>query len=860
MPVGIRQLCSVGLVSLCALVGGLVFASAPAMAAAEAPKVEEAFTSNVTSSSATLNATVNPGGVATTYKFEYALVGGVFAPVAESEGSGTLPAGTTGVALSVHVQQGLLPNASYEFRVVASNTVEGVSGGPVSFTMQETGGEFVLPDGRQYEMVTPPQKEGALFLRHAYFYEQGDARLMQAAADGNAIADLAKAPTEVEAQGNAIPLVSVLSTRGPDGWSSQVIAPPRDRVATSTGTEGGEYRMFSEDLSRAIVEPIGPFEALSPEATEQTPYLRTDYLNGNIDEHCQTGCFQPLVTRSDDTASPFEPFGEPGCVKAFCGPELVGASPNLDYVIFSSVPLTSDPTGLYEWSAGEPASERLQPMSVLPESEGGGAVGGGPDGDGRGVPGSGIEPLTNGGWYFFSYGGHLYVHDSVKDESFRLDVARGVGEPPTGAAEFLYASSDGSRVFFSDSEQLTSAVGGGIYDCQVVEVAGALTCGELELTDLESTGLSAGALLGGSEDASYLYFTGTGGTLYVDYYNGREWTTTKGLAGFSTYAAEFGKGNLYRVSPNGEWLAFMSSEELTGYDNHDAIYGQPDKEVYEYNARTERLVCASCDPTGVRPVGVDTNASLGWVAANVPGWTAYTDAGSSDPPLHQPRYLSDSGRLFFESVDALVPADVDGTEDVYEYEPTGVPAGEHACSASSTSASEVYKPARSFEAGGMRGEEGAGCVALISAGTSSEESSLIDASETGGDVFFLTTSKLAPQDFDDAPDVYDAHECTSESPCIPLPASPLPPCTTEASCKPSPKPQPSIYGLPASATFTGSGNVVSSTSSPPRRVTKKEARCRQGKKLSHGRCLGIKRKLKKSKKINRASNHRRANR
>jgi hypothetical protein len=59
---------------------------------------------------------------------------------------------------------------------------------------------------------------------------------------------------------------------------------------------------------------------------------------------------------------------------------------------------------------------------------------------------------------------------------------------------------------------------------------------------------------------------------------------------------------------------------------------------------------------------------------------------------------------------------------------------------------------------------------LISSGESAQESAFLDASESGGDVFFMTTAKLAPpQDFDHAYDIYDAHECTSASPCIPHP-------------------------------------------------------------------------------------------
>ena len=59
-----------------------------------------------------------------------------------------------------------------------------------------------------------------------------------------------------------------------------------------------------------------------------------------------------------------------------------------------------------------------------------------------------------------------------------------------------------------------------------------------------------------------------------------------------------------RVSPDGRYLAFMSARSLTGYDNLDANSGQPDEEVFLYRRRKPGgLVCASCDPTGARPVG-----------------------------------------------------------------------------------------------------------------------------------------------------------------------------------------------------------------------------------------------------------------
>jgi hypothetical protein len=220
-------------------------------------------------------------------------------------------------------------------------------------------------------------------------------------------------------------------------------------------------------------------------------------------------------------------------------------------------------------------------------------------------------------------------------------------------------------------------------------------------------------------------------------------------------------------------------------------------------------MCASCDPTGARPVGVEEyklepnhgglvgGPRATWeihalVAANVPGWTANASGVTQEKERYQPRYLSDSGRLFFNTVNALVPQDVNGTQDVYEYDPLGLEGSE------GKSVCEASSPAFSAASGG--------CVSLISSGSSNQESAFMDASESGDDVFFLTSAKLSPLDVDTSRDIYDAHVCTTAEPCITFPNVQSPPCTTEASCKAAPTPQPSIFGSPSSQTFQGLGN------------------------------------------------------
>jgi len=103
---------------------------------------------------------------------------------------------------------------------------------------------------------------------------------------------------------------------------------------------------------------------------------------------------------------------------------------------------------------------------------------------------------------------------------------------------------------------------------------------------------------------------------------------------------------------------------------------------------------------------------------------------------------------------------------------------------------------------------------LISSGTSAEESVFLDASgmgpggSEGEDVFFLTAAKLSPADTDTALDVYDAHVCSSASPCPAGTVTVPPACSDTESCRAggASNPLPEVYGAPASATFAGPGN------------------------------------------------------
>jgi hypothetical protein len=784
------------------------------------PGIDHQSAAAVTSTSATLQAEIDPDGVDTTYYFQYGTSAGYGSAVPAPPGL-DLASGKGDVAVSLHLQ-GLASGTTYHYRVVAVSEAGGepvtVEGSDETLTTQPAGGGAIaLPDGRQWEMVSPPNKLGSAILG-----SNGEGDDIQAAADGSGITYGATSPFVADPAGARSPEVEqMLSTRdAPGNWSTADLVTPHNEgsVPIQLGNVD-EYKLFSTDLSLGVVEPQGatPLPPLAP-SEEATVYLRT-----------ASGGYRAVVTSADLQAP-----GETLRSKAH-GSEayFVGASRDLSHILLISEAALAPgaPAGgeLYELSGGRP-----QLVSVLPNRQPAtrallGEDGGFGSGDTRmAVSGDGERVVWEG------ESGHHYLRDLDRGETVAIDAAQGVTQPPSSNSAYQTASADDSRVFFTSPEHLTADstaanAAGGLGDLYVFEVtsgkseplAGSLT----DLTVAPDADETAGVrgVIGASEDGSDVYFVaagvlgdgaehgaGNGGdNLYVEHYDeaGKRWTSPHFIAALAegdalSWGGRGGENLSYltsRVSPDGEYLAFMSERSLTGYENRDASSGVPDEEVFLYDSGTGRLACASCNPTGARPQGVfrggtyeerlwDFGGLWGerWVAGDIPGWTAAT-LGKS---LYQARYLSNSGRLFFNSSDALVPSDVNGEEDVYEYEPTGVAGCGEASPGASVAATE------------------GGCVGLISAGTSSEESAFMDASESGADVFFLTESRLSSQDYDNSLDLYDAHECTATSPCAPATSLAPPPCTTGDACKSGPTPQPTLFGAPSSETFSGAGNVA----------------------------------------------------
>ncbi len=804
------------------------------------PTIEHEAPTEVAGTSATLTAQLKPTGPDTTYYFQYgtAICAAVPSPCSDLPAAPGLDIGSGFVSQSVSVHvQGLQPGTTYHFRVVAVNELGTSDGAEGLFATQAAGGESVLPDGRSWELVTPPYKQGAGI--DGIGNEQGAD--IQAAADGTAITYAANAPFEANPAGSrTLEVTQVFSARrAPGSWETRDITTAHDEGATPVAVgHSAEYKLFSSDLSLGLTEPEGdtPLPPL-PAGAEKTIYLRT-----------ASGGYMALVTSGNVPAG--TRFGGNG--QGAGDVQFVSATPDFSHIVINSaVGLTSTPGdegGLYEWSAG-----KLQLVSVLPHKEPTRAS----LGDRGAIVRHAISDDGSRVVFKANTGERLYMRDVARKETVQVDAAQGAPEPASPQSQYSTASSDGSRVFFTNAQRLTAdstaSNGEDLYVFEVTSPKDQPLAGSLkDLTVDANAGESADVrgVIGASEDGSYIYFVANGVlgdgaehgarkgdceqttqaakqtcNLYVARYDHatNAWAPPVFVATLSgADAPSWGHGGAdltymtSRVSPNGRYLAFMSDRSLTGYENRDANSGVPDEEVYLYDASAGHVVCASCDPTGARPAGllegdryeenlVDYAKTWGgrWLAANIPGW----DSADLGHALYQSRYLSDSGRLFFNSSDALVPGDVNGKEDVYEYEPSGV---------------GTCQGAGHGQNAGVVFSEGAdGCVGLISSGTSAEESAFMDASETGGDVFFLTLSRLSPSDNDTSIDLYDAHECAGASPCAPPAALAPPACTTGDACKAAPTPQPAAFGAPASATFSGAGNVTPSSS--PAAVTPRSA-------------------------------------
>jgi len=649
---------------------------------------------------------------------------------------------------------------------------------------------------RAYEMVTPPVK-GSGEPQPIEFGETKEGhetapltpgRLLpaygaRAASDGDRMAWLSEPVPGAHAPG-----LTHLATRGPVGWESEDLVPPMSPLNGLVCPALLGMSAWSPDLTRSILDlPAGAPQGFKQE--EECGHDEPRLVPGepenfrNLFVHDNLGGANQLVNLTPAGVSWPEPEASG---QNYWPASFLAGSDDLGHVVFEEeLALTNDaPIGfpggdeLYESAGGQ-----VKLVSLLPD---GTPVHGVLAGATRnyeaesGLAGDKAINLaqfrhavsTDGSRIFFEAEGALYLREDGGN-TVQIDESTGPGN--SGGGHFMVASADGSRVFFTDENRLTpdSTAEPGLSDLYEYDVdSGQLI--DLTVDAVEPAGVLG--VSGASEDGSYVYLVASGAltadanshgdtpiagepNLYLShdgvtsfvatldlFKDECDWTQKANCAG-----GELGSGLTSRVSESGAFLGFNSVRDLTGYDNTDAATGEPDIEIYLYDAAVDQLSCASCDPSGARPT---SGAAIKW-----PSMPGFGEKWHNAYPQHN---VSTAGQVFFETSEALVPRDGNGRRDVYEYDD--------------------------------------GQLHLLSTGTSEAGSHFLDATPDGSDVFFSTTQRLLHQDIDGLYDYYDARVGGG----FPNPSSTSVRCEGE-SCR-GPAAVPANGPSVGSATFVGPGN------------------------------------------------------
>jgi hypothetical protein len=598
---------------------------------------------------------------------------------------------------------------------------------------------LTLPDCRGYELTMPPVKD--------FPFGGGPGPVAVAARAGGAVAYDTYGPMPGSVAGTLEDFN--VARRGPSGWLNTPISAPQ-KPAPGQGqfpTTGG----FSEDVSFQVFGSADPI--LTPGAT---PGVANYYMRNT-----ETGGYDLLAASGTEGFAPFLTVG--------------GGSDDFSHVVLEAFePLTPDApptpaTSIYDWVGGQ-----LKNAGILPDGTPApyAIVGGGAGGHGRVIN----AVSDDGSRIVFSDGLDLY--ERINDtRTVLLTPSKRTPPDPIGPnlTRFWGASSDGRTAFFTSPEELTedantgedgsgnnNDAGNDLYSFEVDSET--LTDLTVDSTPADfETGANVKGVIGNSDDGQYLYFVAVGklaagatsGALNLYVAHGSEIKYIGDLASADNGAwgdAQSIPGGYFgltaRVAPNGD-LAIQSSAQLTSYDNAGH------SEVYRYATGGE-LTCVSCRPDGSPPLG---NATI------------------TPPSLETniTRFISDDGsRVFFNSTDAIVPADTNEKTDVYEW---------------------------------SKGE-----VHLISDGTSPFKATFQDASADGKDVFFATSARLVGQDIDSHEDLYDARVEGG----FPAPP-PIPPGCVGEACRTGTSAVPGSETA-ASASFQGAPNP---TPNKPRKHKKK---------------------------------------
>jgi DNA-binding beta-propeller fold protein YncE len=796
------------------------------------PVIDGVSVTELSAGSATLNAKIDPKGFHATYHFEYgtSTAYGHTVPVPD----GDLGSGAGDVAVSQHVSE-LSEDTTYHWRVVVTGANGTTTGVDHTFIYQKAGS--ALPDGRAYEMVTPPQKNAALI---------GDIFAgppPQVSADGSrVISSMIQCLTGSESC-NGLRGGSAGSpyafTRGPAGWQVTALAPSAQtfdavtplRFSADAGTAlfsaprpGAEDHFYVRRADGSLVD-VGP---LTPPADgAQGSRLLTVGGSGDASHVVWESGF------TGEHKTPAWPFDE----------TLLGES------LYQYAGFGGTQPALVAVSGGQDSHDLIgtcgaRMIDRVPDgvSEDGRTVfytvkqcpaGGSGVNKGRAVP---VDEL-----FARVGGGEAGAHTAAISEPSGLSPA----EPDLGCTSepcvknitdsrrfreprLTGASVDGSKAFFLSTQQLTDEASqdSNLSDnprtpgCDVTVGAGGCNLYEYdlsnpaghELVDVSAGDVSprVGGVMAISPDGSHAYFVARG--VLTGAANGQGQSAKDGAHNLYLFERDAGHPagtivfitrlaasdspewasppGLANVTPDGRFLVFMSRGRMTADDT--SLSGA--FQVFRYDALTGSLIRLSIGEAGFNDNG---NRSSATPCAGICAEDARIAPGHPFPQLGESRgdsSMSDDGSfVFFQSPVALTARALDDVQIA------------NAGSGGAVYAQNVY-------------EWHAGHVYLISDGRdlsidAGQPSSclplntsvcLLGADRSGANVFFSTVDQLVPQDSDTELDYYDARVCTAADPCITPPAQQTP-CSSLA-CQATAPAAPALLTA-ASVSFSGPGNA-----------------------------------------------------
>jgi hypothetical protein len=791
------------------------------------PSIDGVSVANLTAHSADLTARINPGGIGTTYRFEYgtSTAYGKSVPVPAAP----VGAGSTDVAVTQHVE-GLEADAAepvtYHWRVVATSEAGTTTGVDHTFVYDTTGEG--LPDGRVYEMVTPPQKNAARIADEPVFVSEDGSRVIAKTTQcfGGAVSCV------VDRQGVGTP---VLFSRGSGGWRATPLAPPE------TQFEPGSSFLASADTGMEL------FSMPTPPMFEDDLYVREpngSFLNIGPGTPPSAGAKGPvpfskgsIVATSDLSHVVFEeteaegwPFASGQAAYEFVGtgnsvPLLVGVSGGVG----SRDLISACGTPLGDYTASTPVPGRLSAdgstvfFTALRCSSGTGANAGVP------VPANTVYARID------------------EDRTVRIserspaDCTGPCQTSPPADAQFLGASVDGSKAFFTSAQQLTNEASegsGNLYEYDFDNPAGHNLI-DVSAGDVSGGGPQVAGVGAISADGSHVYFV-AGGVLTTAansqgataqsgavnlYVFARDASHPQGRVQFiatlpaseqESWSTPFNGTGLnanarVNVTPDGRFLVFTSHGVLTADDTRSDGAAQ----VFRYDAQTGELLRISVGERGFNDNGNGSPGATCEVRCPLDASIVRSNFTAAGPARSDPTMSHDGAYVFFESPVGLTPRALNE-----------VPVGE------GSYAENVY-------------EWHKGRVYLISDGRDvsslgviGSAVTLLGSDATGANVFFTTADPLVAQDTDTQLDFYDARICKAGESCVASSPPPVVPCVGEA-CHGTPAAAPLAPGV-LSASFSGQGNVKPGPVAVTKRAGRKKiVRCSRGRVSRHGKCVKV---------------------